>query len=147
MNKLTKIDFFRGQYHFLSNFYEAPLEFDGRKYLNSEAAFHSMKCVNPLDRDQFKDLNSSEAKKLGRSVQLRPDWESIKDSIMKEIVRAKFEQNPDLAYKLKQTEDSVLIEGNWWGDRYWGVCDGTGKNKLGKILMEIRTELNTKKLF
>lgn len=142
-----KIDFFRGNYQFLSNFYSAPLEYDGRKYLNSEAAFHSMKCLDSVSRDKFKNLNPSDAKRLGRSVILRTDWDSVKDSIMKEITRAKFEQNPDIAKLLIETGDCILIEGNWWGDHYWGVCNGTGQNKLGKILMEIRTELKTKKLF
>lgn len=144
---MDKIDFFRGQYSFLSNFYEAPLEYDGRVYANSEGAFHSMKSLDPKVRDKFKPLNPSEAKKLGRSVILRTDWDLVKDQYMKEIVLAKFEQNPDIAYKLIETGDTILIEGNWWGDRYWGVCNGTGKNKLGKILMEVRTELKTKKLF
>ena len=57
------------------------------------------------------------------------------------ICRAKFFQNEDLGQKLMNTGDAVLIEGNYWGDRYWGVCNGEGQNKLGKILMKIREEL------
>jgi ribA/ribD-fused uncharacterized protein len=144
---MEKIDFFRGKYAFLSNFYEIPVEYDGRIYANSEGAFHSMKCLDIKSREKFKNLNPSEAKKLGRSVVLRSDWDSVKDSIMKEIIRAKFEQNEEIGKLLIETGNTVLIEGNWWGDRYWGVCNGTGQNKLGKILMEIRTELKSKKLF
>ena len=74
---------------------------------------------------------------------LRPDWEEIKDHEMEEIVRAKFEQNKDLRKKLVDTKDAVLVEGNTWNDRYWGVDEktGEGQNRLGKILMKIRSEM------
>lgn len=58
-----------------------------------------------------------------------------------EICKAKFSQNPDLADKLVATKDAELIEGNTWGDRIWGVCDGIGENRLGKILMRVRAEM------
>ena len=134
---MKKIEYFKGEYDFLSNFYESPVMYDGRLYANSEGAFHSMKSLDPS-----MDLNPSLAKKLGRSVVLRSDWDEVKDGIMKEIVKAKFVQNKDLTKKLLATGDAELIEGNWWGDRYWGVCEGTGKNMLGKILMEVRNEIN-----
>lgn len=139
---MKKIEYFKGEYDFLSNFYESPVMYDGRLYANSEGAFHSMKSLDPSVRNKFKDLNPSLAKKLGRSVVLRSDWDEVKDGIMKEIVKAKFVQNKDLTKKLLATGDAELIEGNWWGDRYWGVCEGTGKNMLGKILMEVRNEIN-----
>lgn len=135
------INCFRGEYYFLSNFYECNIEFDGIPYLNAEAAFQAQKCSVLKDRKQFSDLNPSAAKKLGRKVSLRPDWENVKINLMYQIVKAKFVQNPDLADKLIATGDEYLEEGNNWGDRIWGTVNGVGANNLGKILMTVRSEL------
>ena len=132
------IDKFEGRYAFLSNFFEAPVKFHGLRFRNNEAAFQSMKTS---DREQFVNLRANEAKRLGRKVKLREDWESVKDNIMYEIVVEKFKQNQDLKFKLLDTGDAELVEGNWWNDTYWGVCEGVGENKLGKILMKVREEL------
>ena len=86
-------------------------------------------------------LNPSEAKRLGRRVRLRSGWEQVKYDVMLDVVRAKFNQHPDLAQKLLATGDEELVEGNDWSDTYWGVCNGRGKNMLGKILMRVRAEL------
>ena len=91
----------------------------------------------------FAKLNPSEAKRLGRNVQLRPDWETVKYDIMYEVCKAKFEQNDDLREMLLDTGDAYLEEGNTWNDRCWGTCRGVGENHLGKILMRIRDELQT----
>ena len=80
------------------------------------------------------------AKKMGRRVNLRKDWEDVKIQVMEKGLRLKF-QDPTLRKKLLATGDEELVEGNPWGDRYWGVCNGSGKNKLGKLLMKIREEL------
>lgn len=130
---------FDGAYRFLSNFYPAPIRFCGVQFGNSEAAFHAQKC--PERAAEFSTLNPSEAKRLGRRVPLRSDWESVKDEIMHAVVFTKFAQNPALLEKLLATGDAALEEGNSWGDRYWGVCDGIGQNKLGQILMQVRKEL------
>ena len=132
------IDSFSGEYDFLSNFYNCPIVYDGLKFNNSEAAYHSVKC--PSHRAEFINLNASEAKKLGRKVELRPNWEEIKDNVMYAVCYAKFSQNKDLKIKLLQTGDAKLVEGNSWNDTYWGVCKGKGQNKLGKILMQLREE-------
>lgn len=94
---MNKIDSFRGENYYLSNFYEKPVTYDGITYKNNEAAFQAQKCISYEDRKQFSDLNASEAKHLGRKVSLRSDWESIKVDVMTDIVHAKFEQNKDLA--------------------------------------------------
>ena len=132
---------FRGNYFFLSNFYEAPVEYAGMRFRNNEAAFQASKC--PSRMSEFVDLNPLAAKRLGRTVQLRPDWEQVKESIMYEICKAKFTQNPELKELLLSTENDELIEGNDWNDKIWGVYRGVGENKLGKILMRIREELRT----
>lgn len=137
------IDRFSGRYFFLSNFYSIPVEYEGLVYENNEAAFQAQK--DPSRRLEFTSLNPSEAKRLGRRVTLRKDWEDVKVETMKNIVREKFNQNPDLQEKLLATGDEMLIEGNTWNDCCWGVCNGVGKNLLGKILMDVRKELKTKR--
>lgn len=139
------IDKFVGKYHFLSNFFIAPVFYNGRMYLNNEAAFQSVKC--PSRSFEFCSLNPSDAKRLGRMVKLRPDWEDIKDTIMYEVCKAKFSQNRDLLYKLLETDGYELIEGNHWGDTVWGVCNGIGENRLGRILMRVRDELKIEELY
>lgn len=135
------INSFRGEYFFLSNFYEIPVEYEGVVYQNNEAAFQAQKCIDKGDRTKFANLSPNEAKKLGRKIPLREDWEQVKVSVMREIVRAKFAQNHDLAQKLIATGNAYLEEGNTWGDRTWGTVNGSGANHLGKILMEIREEI------
>lgn len=132
---------FRGDFFFLSNFYNCPVAYKQLTYTNNEAAFQAQKCVSDTERIQFTKLSPSEAKRLGRRVSLRRDWEDVKVSIMEEIVRAKFTQNTELAGKLLATGDTYLEEGNTWGDRVWGTVNGVGANQLGIILMKIRDEI------
>ena len=132
------INSFRGENNFLSNFYSAPVIYNGLSFQNNEAAFQAQKCVNEADREKFCSLNPSEARSLGRKIPLRKDWEQIKITIMREVVKAKFEQNPDIMEKLLNTGNAYLKEGNTWGDRTWGTANGVGANNLGKILMEVR---------
>ena len=134
---------FRNEYRFLSNFWDAPVTYKGLTYLNNEAAFQAQKCMTEEEKLAFTTLRSNDAKRLGRRVPLRPDWENVKLSIMEEIVRAKFTQNEDMKQLLLATGDLVLEEGNGWGDLFWGVDAKTreGRNHLGRILMRIRKEL------
>lgn len=140
---MNKIDEFRGKYYFLSNFYNSPVTYEGITYQNNEAAFQAMKVTTDEIRKQFADLPPNLAKRKGRNVQLRNDWEAVKEQYMYEIVLAKFKQNRDLKKRLLATGTSELIEGNTWGDVIWGMCKGQGENKLGKILMRIRNELKS----
>lgn len=137
---------FKGDYHFLSNFHEGnPFVWQGETWLTSEHAYQAAKCVHKDQRDLIRNMPTPGAtKRAGKLVELRPDWEQVKDSIMLSIVRAKFASSPDLATKLIATGYAHLEEGNYWKDRYWGVCpagSGNGKNVLGKILMIVRDEL------
>ena len=132
---------FRGKYYFLSNFYEAPITYEGITYQNNEAAFQSAKVLDMSVREKFSILDPSSAKRKGRHVQLRHDWEKVKFDIMYEICKAKFSQNAELKDKLLATGDEYLEEGNTWGDRIWGTVNGKGQNNLGKILMRVREEL------
>lgn len=139
---MNEINSFRGKYYFLSNFYEAPVTYNGLTYQNNEAAFQAQKTLIESERKRFCSMNASEAKKTGRHVILRKDWEDVKIDIMRDIVEAKFRQNPDLAEKLLATGDAYLEEGNTWGDRTWGTVNGQGANNLGRILLEVREELS-----
>ena len=138
------IDQFRGGTYYLSNFFSAPVLYDGIQYQNNEAAFQAQKCINYEDRRVFSELPPNRAKAKGRKVKLRKDWEDVKDQIMYEVCLAKFVQNPGLRNKLIATGNEQLVEGNTWNDTYWGVCRGRGKNMLGKTLMKIRDEFNNK---
>lgn len=134
---------FRDKYFFLSNFYDSKIYYNGLTFKNAESAFQAQKCCTKEEKLQFVELSPTSAKRLGRRVNLRSDWEEVKEQIMYEVVLAKFSQNPDIKEKLLDTDDMYLEEGNTWNDRFWGVCKGTGKNKLGHILMKVREELRT----
>ena len=146
---MEKIDRFDKEYFFLSNFYSAKVNYKGITFRNNEAAFQSMKACDMEERYKFRDLKPSEAKKLGRTLSLPPNWEANKEYYMREICYAKFTQNKYLRKKLLDTYPAFLEEGNWWGDREWGTVNGVGNNKLGYILMDIREilrkERNNKK--
>ena len=136
------INRFKGEYHFLSNFFKCSIkDSQGRIWSSVEAWFQAMKCAYTPNQDDFIYLSAVEARKLGRRVRLRSDWHEVRLSIMKEIVHAKFTQNEDLRERLLDTGDNELIEGNTWGDSFWGVCRGKGQNHLGNILMAIREKL------
>lgn len=129
------IEEFSRQYRFLSNFYIEP---DGT---HVEGEYQSAKCANPSDIRKFNGLSPARAKRLGRNVQLRSDWDSIRVEVMERLVWQKFVDHPTLRKMLLDTEESPLVEVNYWDDTFWGVCRGIGKNHLGKILMKVRKEL------
>lgn len=133
---------FKGKYFFLSNFYMADVEYNGIKYLNNEAAFQAQKC--PERAHEFTQLDPSQARRKGRKIKLRSDWENVRYGIMFDIVMNKFKQNPDLLEKLIKTGTSQSVEGNTWGDTTWGVYRSIGKNYLGRILMQVRVLLGGK---
>ena len=132
------INKFRDDYYFLSNFYECNITYNGVTYRNNEAAFQAQKDIKRSE--EFANLSPASAKRLGRKVTLRRDWEEVKLDIMYELLKCKFDQNPSLKEKLINTGDRLLVEGNDWHDTYWGVCNGKGSNHLGKLLMKLREE-------
>lgn len=136
---------FRDEYFFLSNFYSCTVPLGGRVYRNAEAAFQAGKCINDQDKDVFCSVDASYAKTFGRRVTLRPDWEEVKLAVMREVLIAKFMTNPTLAAWLLETGDEELVEGNTWGDTFWGANaqTGQGANHLGHLLMEVRHELKS----
>lgn len=142
MNQKPPITEFSGEHRWLSNFWMSPLEMYGWRFPSSEHAFQAAKSLDRADWIIIGTLSTpGQAKRYGkRFIQLRPDWEGIKVDAMGSILEAKF-QNPDLRARLIATGDAELIEGNHWGDTFWGVCKGVGQNHLGKLLMELRQSL------
>jgi len=137
---------FKDEYRWLSNFWESPITVTGMDYRNVESAFQAAKTINIAHRQQFADMSGGEAKTAGRNVILRHDWDFIKLEIMELCLRAKFMTHKDLAEKLVATGSVDIIELNTWGDTTWGQItnkDGTltGDNLLGKLIMNIRSDL------
>lgn len=148
------IDSFGYDYEFLSNFHEHPVHIpplsplmdrlfpDGLKVPDNEHGFHLAKCVSEDGaRRVLRASSPYAAKKAGRLVTCRPDWEQVKDGVMLALQRAKFAPGTQLAGRLLATGTATLIEGNTWGDDYWGCVNGRGKNRLGCLLMQVRDEL------
>lgn len=135
------INRFDGEYSFLSNFELSPFTVNGVVFPTIEHYFQAMKATNQEDLLEIaKAPTPGKAKRLGRKVKIRPDWEYVKKDIMLEGLRKKF-AIPELRQKLLDTGDAYLEEGNTWGDRCWGVCNGIGENNLGKLLMRVREEI------
>lgn len=133
---------FTGEYSFLSNFHPCNIVFEGKLYPTVEHAYQAAKTLDSTHREKIRLLRyPGLAKKEGRRVIIRDDWEQIKVDVMRRLLIQKFYSSSDLAKRLMDTGDMYIEETNTWGDKFWGVCDGQGKNVLGLLLMSIRTEL------
>ena len=140
----TEIKGFFGPYRFLSNFEGCSVMFDGVIYPSSENAYMAAKTLDTAQREAFEDISAKDAKALGRTITLRPDWELVKYDCMYKILFDKFSRNAGLRQDLLATGEKYLEETNHWGDRIWGVDEeGVGKSALGKILMQVRSALKT----
>jgi ribA/ribD-fused uncharacterized protein len=136
---------FGGQYDFLSNFYPCAIKYDGVTYPSVEHAYQAAKTLNIVERELIRLATTpGKAKRLGRGVTMRPRWNMLRIGIMTQLVWAKFD-DPQLGEMLKSTFPDALIEGNTWGDKFWGAVwendTWVGKNILGCILMSKRTRL------
>jgi ribA/ribD-fused uncharacterized protein len=139
---VTPISRFTGPYAFLSNFYPVKVALDGEIYFSVEHAYQAAKTCDSYSRKVIQETCApGQAKRLGKHVTLRPDWEAVKLRVMEDLLRQKFPLGSALAEQLLATGDAVLEEGNVWGDRFWGICQGVGQNWLGKLLMQIRADL------
>mgnify|MGYP000706972747 CR=1 FL=1 len=136
---------FRGEYAFLSNFADSPLYYKGLRVANA-AAFQAQKATDRQTKESFCSMRAIVAKKTGKKIDLISDWEKVKLSVMFEVVFAKFSQNEELKQKLLATGNEELVEGNNWGDTFWGAVNGVGENHLGKILVKVRTALRIAEL-
>lgn len=131
------------EFRFLSNFYLCEVHYEGLVYPNAESAYQAAKTLDKNLRSYYTNPSMSPAavRRAGQSLNIRPDWDSVKLEVMREINLDKFSRHEELRHALLMTDDFYLEETNTWGDRFWGVCEGEGENNLGKILMEIRKEL------
>ncbi len=140
-----RIDDFQGKYQFLSNFYPAQVQLNGVYYPTVEHAYQAAKTRDPEERKLIANQKTpGRARRAGRKVTIRKEWGLVKVTTMEHLVWQKFKNNKVLAEKLIDTGNAQLIEGNTWRDTFWGVCNGQGQNKLGKILMEVRNKLEKK---
>jgi len=136
------IDNFHEEYSFLSNFYPSEVKFDRVVYPTVEHAYQAAKTINITEQNIIlKQETPGRAKRAGQNVHLREDWDYIRFAVMEDLVRQKFKNHVELKNKLIETNSNELVEGNTWGDTYWGVCRGVGENNLGLILMKVREEL------
>jgi ribA/ribD-fused uncharacterized protein len=140
---MCAIDSFEGKHRFLSNFWPCTIKHEGKLYASVEHAYQASKTIDPVLRDKFscKPITPGQAKRLGKQLPLRPEWDKIKFQIMLDLLREKFSDR-ELRVRLLDTGDRELIEKNAWGDSCWGVCNDVGENNLGKLLMLVRKELN-----
>lgn len=142
------IDSFDGEYRFLSNFFPCWVFYEGISYPSTEHAYQAAKSLDNQVRLIISCLKTpGQSKRAGREIQIRPDWEDVKEQIMYDLLKLKF-SIPHLKEKLLATGDLQLIEGNTWHDCVWGVCSctkcgGVGTNLLGKLLIRVRQELKT----
>ncbi|HRY15457.1 MAG TPA: NADAR family protein [Candidatus Competibacteraceae bacterium] len=142
---MADITSFRGEHAFLSNFQAVEIVYEGKPYPTVEHAFQAAKTLDPGERETVRLAKTPTlAKRLGRRVTLRRDWETVKVAVMRELLRLKFQQ-PALRERLLATGETRLIEGNKWNDRTWGCVwvktQWVGRNLLGQLLMEVRTEV------
>lgn len=125
---------FRDEYYFLSNMFPCKIILGNIEYTCVESAYQSFKTLN--EKDRLINTSGFEAKRLGRYVNIRADWDNIKLGVMRVLLGIKF-KDPELLYKLKSIKCEI-VEDNNWNDLYWGKCNGEGRNELGKLLMKIR---------
>lgn len=136
---------FQGKHAFLSNFYPCRITYRGVSVATTEHAYQIAKCALQPQLELLATVKTpGDAKRYGRIVALVSNWEEIKDTVMEQVLRIKFGQM-GLQQLLLETKNEQLIEGNRWGDRYWGMTvnragELDGQNKLGKLLMKLRAE-------
>lgn len=141
---MAAITEFRGPTRWLSNFARVDIIGpDGLIYRSTEAAYHAFKTDDPEERRLLREAKGPQAAMdLARAglITERPNWKDVRLDAMTNVNVQKFNQF-DFATRLLATGHAELIEGNDWGDVYWGVCNGVGENQLGKLLMRIRADL------
>lgn len=138
LERVDPITSFSGSYGFLSNFHKRPFRMHGVVFRTSEHAYQAWKVLLDDDREKVIQADTpGKAKKIANNCLRRPEWEAIKVSVMMAVLMQKF-QDDALAKKLVETGQRQLVEGNTWGDTFWGVCNGKGKNTLGVLLMAVR---------
>ena len=138
---MERIEGFHNEFEFMSNFVSCRVVLDGVTYPTTEHAYQAAKTLDLGERVIIQHAKGpGHAKKLGQLLTIRPDWDDVKERVMNDLLIQKFSQ-PIFMEQLLATSDAYLEETNWWKDRYWGVCDGRGLNRLGHLLMKVRVDL------
>ncbi len=131
---------------FLSNFYPSTIHLEGRDWPTVEHYYQACKTFDPVYAEKVRTAASAdEAKRLGNdpACALRPGWDEYKVEVMRRALSAKFGRGTELRAMLLATGNAILAE-NSRKDYYWGIgADGSGKNMLGKLLMELRESIIT----
>lgn len=148
MKKIAKFD---GKYRFLSNFYPwVIVDEDGITWPSTEHYYQAAKTSDPLWKMRILNApyykedcieGQRSVKSLGKSCPMRTDWDDVRLEVMDKALRMKFRADNEMGSKLAETGNVELIEGNTWGDVFFGVCNGQGENNLGKLLMTLRSEI------
>jgi ribA/ribD-fused uncharacterized protein len=133
---------FRGRWTKLGNYSSCVVFYNGHAYPSVEHAYQAQKSEDPrMQRVVRHQPTPAAAKQVARTLPLRSDWDAVKVDIMRDLLREKFSQEPERSILLS-TGTKQLVEGNWWGDTFWGQCPiGTGENWLGRLLMDLRHDL------
>lgn len=141
----SPITSFTGEFDFLSNFYPVEIYRHNMMFPSVEHTYQAEKCPTQSYRKKFAAHTATkiaptagQAKRMGRAIALPYLWDERKVEIMRGLLQSKFFMDSKLRGRLAATRGRELIEGNTWGDTFWGVCDGVGQNHLGRLLMEIR---------
>lgn len=136
---------FKNEYEFLSNFYPCK---DGTTV---EHRYQAAKASTPYEYEIImKAPTAGRAKRLGKQIKMRKDWNAIKYEVMRSLVFYKFLSDPELGEKLCKIKEDI-VEDNTWHDQEWGNClcdeckEIEGKNCLGEILMEVRSIIKNSK--
>jgi ribA/ribD-fused uncharacterized protein len=143
------INSFKGEHSIYSNFYPVIVQFEGLNFPTVEHAYQASKSKEHFFRKLMASLPAKAAglaKRRGSIIRLRSDWKDVQIDIMHELLCQKFKQEP-FRTKLLETEDAIIIEGNYWHDNNWGDCgckdckDISGENWLGRLIMDIRSQI------
>jgi ribA/ribD-fused uncharacterized protein len=131
---------FSSEFHWLSNFSPSPIDFEGDLYMTVENAFQAAKTDDHRARALIRDCGPDEAKMRGMHVPLRAGWDDQRVEIMVGLLQAKF-AIPALRSRLIATAQRQIVNRNVFGDTFWGICRGQGRNALGEAIMRVRDSL------
>jgi len=138
---MKTIDRFDEDNFFLSNFAHSKIFLGNKEYETVEHFYQAGKAATVADHEIVRLAGGpGAAKRAGRAIKYRDDWEDIKVEYMKLGLILKFDID-ELGDMLLATGDAILEEGNTWGDSFWGTVDGVGENKLGRLLMQVREDI------
>lgn len=143
--RIERIEFFEGEYAFLDNGAPAVVVLNGVAYPTVEHAYHASKTPSAEKREIIRQAPSARAaRRLAAWMKPIENWRAVRLDVMTSLIAQKYAAGGPYAEQLLATKDAELRFGNWWGETFWGVCGGVGRNHLGLLLMERRDWLRSK---